>query len=146
MNARSRTPAAVGLSLCVVVLGLIAIVAGDGDRVGPAQEGDPLPPLDAGGGAAAVELAYRERADGVRLHVRGRIKSLLPESRDDDTRRFLLELEGGRALLVLHPSAPGPDLPLAVGDEVELSGDYAWTQRGGELRGTSLRHVAREPD
>ena len=142
MDARNKRPASAWISVLVVVAALLTwgVVRRDrapGDEAtadGPSAGAARLPDDP---GARAVEQAFRARSSGVAVEVSGVVKSVLPDEREGfGLQRFVLELEGGRSLLVEHDLGYAPRVPLEVGQRVELAGVYEWSNRGGVVRGT----------
>ena len=50
--------------------------------------------------------------------------------------RFILRVAGGVSVLVAHNVDLAPRVPVALGDSVELRGEYEWNDRGGVIHWT----------
>ena len=67
---------------------------------------------------------------------------LLPDDREGSRHeRFIVRVEGGVTVLVAHNIDLAPRVPVAVGDSVELRGEYEWNDQGGVINWTH-----RDPD
>ena len=72
----------------------------------------------------------------------GRVTRVLADDREGARhQRFLVRVAGSVTVLVAHNLDLAPRVPLAVGDSVELQGEYEWNDRGGVLHWTH-----RDPD
>lgn len=95
-----------------------------------------------GGHAAAVaqtpvEEAWRDRRSGVMVEVTGTVrKELSPDNKGARHQRFLLALPSGHTLLVAHNIDLAPLVPLGVGDQVTVHGQYEWNEQGGVVHWT----------
>ena len=99
------------------------------------------------GGAAKVAELHRSGRSGEMVDVTGQVTSLLPPDRDGRPhQRFILRLSDGQTLLVAHNLTLAPSVPLAVGDAVEVRGQYEWNDRGGLLHWTHKDPDGRHPE
>lgn len=97
---------------------------------------------DSANGVAVIEAAYRERDSGVWVMVSGIVIRLLPDDNEGSRhQRFILKLDGGHTLMIVHNIDLVERLPVALGDPVELRGRYEWNDRGGVVHWTH-----RDPD
>lgn len=104
--------------------------------VGPA----PAPPSAAPGGAAVLE-AFKARRSGVEVEATGVVARRLADDRKGlPHERFILRV-GDLTVLVAHNTELAPPVPVAVGDTVEVRGEYEWNQLGGVIHWTH-----RDPD
>jgi hypothetical protein len=89
------------------------------------------------GDEARIEAAFREGRGDFFVELPARVTAILPDD-DDGSRhqRFLVELSGGRTLLVAHNIDLAPRVPVREGDAVLLRGEYAWNERGGVVHWT----------
>src|SRR5688572_17802589 len=88
------------------------------------------------GDALLAEL-YAERRSNVWVTARGTVARLLPDDRRGSPhQRFLVELGNGQTLLVAHNLELASRVPLAVGEAIEVRGEYEWNGRGGVLHWT----------
>lgn len=92
--------------------------------------------------------AFAKRSRDLQVEGRGRVQRVLS---DDDQgsrhQRFLLELESGQVLLVVHNIDLAPRIEtIRVNDRIEFFGEYEWNDRGGLIHWTHSdpggRHVA----
>ncbi len=115
----------------LLVLVLAAVAAWQARR----DEGPHAPPTD--GSDGAVEAAWRDHRSGIMLQAAGRVQRVLADDREGSRhQRFLLELASGHTVLVAHNIDLAPRVPLAVGDEVTLSGQFEWNEQGGVMHWT----------
>jgi len=88
-------------------------------------------------GAAALEDAYARHLSDVMLEVDAVVDRLLAD--DDEGRRhqrFIIRVGEARTVLVAHNIDLAPRVPLSVGDDVTVRGEYEWNERGGVLHWT----------
>lgn len=98
------------------------------------------PDTDAGAyaGDDSLRRAIEARADEVPVTGRGTVVKLLSDDREGNPhQRILVRVTGGGTVLIAHNIALSPRVaPLAVGDELEFAGDYAWNDKGGVVHWT----------
>lgn len=137
----------------VVGLAVAAVYVFRGGR--PGQTGNPearVPPSAAApapperssapalDGADVLE-AFRTRRSGVEVQATGVVARRLADDRKGlPHERFILRV-GELTVLVAHNTELAPHVPVAVGDTVEVRGEYEWTQLGGVIHWTH-----RDPD
>ena len=87
------------------------------------------------------EDAFANHSDQVELTVQGKITEIL---KDDNLglphQRFIMTLPSGLTLLVLNNLDRAKELPLEVGQSVEVKGQYRWNRHGGLLHDTHRDH------
>lgn len=68
----------------------------------------------------------------------GVVVRLLADDNDGSRhQRFVLRLASGQTLLIAHNIDLAPRVPtLAVGDRIDFSGEYLWSEKGGTLHWT----------
>jgi hypothetical protein len=115
-------------------------------RLGPDAAPQAAETVEAAG-ATAVREAFRAKRSGVAVRVVGRVDRVLPDD-DDGSRhqRFIVRLADGHTVLVAHNIDLAPRVPLAVGDEVELGGDFEWSEQGGVIHWTHRDPAGRHAD
>ena len=101
--------------------------------VGPEQGARPVDP-----GNAAIERAFRERANDLQVTGEGVVSKVLRDDNDGSRhQRFILTLSSGHTLLVAHNIDLAPRIQtLRVGDAVAFNGEYEWNPQGGVLHWT----------
>jgi hypothetical protein len=99
------------------------------------EEARPLP--EAGMDPVSAEAAYADRLSGVWIEVHGEVTRLLEDdSEGSPHQRFILRLDGGNTLLVVHNLDLAERVPVTPGDRVSLRGRYEWNDRGGVVHWT----------
>jgi len=84
-----------------------------------------------------VTDAFRTRRSNVEVRTAGRVVRLLPDDRQGSLHeRILVRVEGGPTVLVAHNLDLAPRVPVAVGDSIELKGEYEWNPKGGVVHWT----------
>lgn len=100
----------------------------------------------AGDGAAAVVQAFEQQRSGVVVEVAAVIQRLLPDDLEGSRhQRFIVRLAGDHTVLVSHNIDLADRVPVAVGDSVEIRGQYEWNDRGGVLHWTHRDPQGRRP-
>ncbi len=85
------------------------------------------------------ELAevIRTRASGAMVEVEGVVsRTLSDDLHGDRHQRFILDAGSGNTLLVAHNIDLAPRVPIDLGDEVTVRGQYEWNDKGGVLHWT----------
>ncbi len=121
--------------LVLVVVVIAAFLAGRGlQPAAPAAE--PATPAYADDGS--LRRAIDARADEVPVTGRGNVVKLLSDDTEGNPhQRILVRVAGGSTVLIAHNIALSARVaPLAVGDELEFAGDYAWNDKGGVVHWT----------
>ena len=96
---------------------------------------------------SSVDQAFRQHLSNVQVHGQGLVVKILK----DDTRglrhqKFILRLDSGRTLLIVHNIGQAPRLnDLQPGDTVEFSGEYEWNPEGGLVHWTHHTAHGRHP-
>lgn len=117
------------LAVTLVILGLLAW-----QQYRPGSGIDPVARPVTGG---AVETAYAERQSGVWLEAGGRVSRILADDAQGSRhQRFILRLDSGHTLLVVHNIDLARRVPLGLNDQVGLRGRYEWNARGGLVHWT----------
>jgi hypothetical protein len=117
------------------VLGLVVLTTRSRRPGGEA----PVPPAEVGAEQEErrVRDLFASGRSGETVTVQGRVDRLLADD-DDGSRhqRFIVRLPSGHTLLVAHNIDLAPPVPLEVGDQVSIRGQYEWNDRGGILHWT----------
>lgn len=84
-----------------------------------------------------LDEAIANRETGVVVEGTGEVVKVLPDD-DDGSRhqRFIIEIGGGRTLLVAHNIDLAPRIPLGIGDRVVFRGQFEWNDKGGVIHWT----------
>jgi hypothetical protein len=95
-------------------------------------------------GFNTVQDAYQYRQTGMMAEVTGTVARILVDDRNEpQLQKFLIRLQNGQTLLVIHDQKIGDRVPVAVNDTVLVRGEYQWTETGGTLRHTQRDYTAR---
>jgi hypothetical protein len=130
-NSRTRRLLQAGITL-LLLAGLYYLRARSGEE----------PPTAARLPASPVLDAYQRHRSNIEVVTGGRVTRVLADDREGARhQRFLVRVTGPVTVLVAHNLDLAPRVPLAVGDSVELRGEYEWNDRGGVLHWTH-----RDPD
>jgi hypothetical protein len=106
----------------------------------PPTTSAPSPPPSSAG-VDAVRDAFRGRRSNLEVEAGGRVTRVLPDDREGARHeRFIVRL-GTVSVLVAHNLDLAPRVPVAVGDSIELRGEYEWNAKGGVIHWTH-----RDPD
>jgi hypothetical protein len=109
------------------------LVTPPGPRPGSAQPTVPPAPAE-----DPARQAFEQRAGGSMLRVSGRVDRILSDDREGSPhQRFIIVTDSGQSLLISHNLDLAPRLDgLAVGDQVEVYGEYEWNEKGGLMHWT----------
>ncbi len=121
----------------------VAPAAAPAAEAGTSATGVPSPREPSGAPASAGDVleAFRARRSGVEVQATGVVARRLADDRKGlPHERFILRV-GELTVLVAHNTELAPHVPVAVGDTVEVRGEYEWTQLGGVIHWTH-----RDPD
>jgi len=99
-------------------------------------QGTPLPAAD--GGAGRAQEAFVAPQSGEQVRGKGVVTRILADDNDGSRhQRFIVEVAGGRTLLIAHNIDLAPRVEgLEVGDTVEFYGEYEWNDKGGVIHWT----------
>ena len=90
----------------------------------------------------SAEKAFEEHLDQVMLTAKGEISQVLEDDNEGvDHQRFIITLPSAQTILVLNNLERAYRLPVEVGQNVEVRGQYRWNKHGGLLHET--HHDAR---
>lgn len=100
------------------------------------------------GGAQRVADAFRRRLSGIQVEVKGKVRAVLADDNEGSRhQKFILELSDARTLLVSHNIDLAPRVEgIARGDQVEVYGQYEWSEQGGVLHWTHHDPAKRHAD
>jgi uncharacterized protein DUF3465 len=84
-----------------------------------------------------IRDAFRTHRSDLEVETGGRVARVLPDDREGTRHeRFVLQVEPGLSVLVVHNLDLAPRVPLAAGDSVVLRGEYEWNGQGGVIHWT----------
>lgn len=90
-------------------------------------------------GNAAVERAFAEQRSGVQVTAQGTVVRLLADDSGPTGahQRFIVRLAAAsQTVLVTNNVDVGERVPLAIGDDVLVHGEYIWNAEGGLIHFT----------
>ena len=85
-----------------------------------------------------IVQAFNRRQSNIQVDGSGHVIKILP----DDTQgsrhqKFIIQLDSGHTLLIAHNIDIAPRIEsLRVGDQVDFSGEYEWSAKGGVVHWT----------
>lgn len=90
-----------------------------------------------GEGAARVAELFESQSSGEMVLVSGVVDAVLADDNEGSRhQRFIVRLDSDQTLLVAHNIDLADRVPLGVGDQVTVHGQYEWNDRGGVLHWT----------
>lgn len=88
-------------------------------------------------GFMAIQKAYEHGQSGIMVQVRGDVVRVLQtEPGSARYQQFIIRLENGQTVHVVHETSLSDQVPVEVGDPVLVRGEYSWEEGGGAIRGT----------
>jgi len=86
----------------------------------------------------SAQQLYQDQQSDAQLEITGKVKRIL---QDDVSgirhQRFIVEISGGQTILIAHNIDLSPRIEdLALGDEVNVYGEYEWNEHGGVIHWT----------
>ena len=88
-------------------------------------------------GYGVVERAYLNKQSGLMVDVSGQVvRILLDDKYDVQNQKFVMRMQNGQSLLVIHNINFGDPIPITINQEVKVRGEYSWTERGGLINWT----------
>jgi hypothetical protein len=95
----------------------------------------------------AIEQAFVDRRSKLQVGATGTVTRMLSDDNDGARhQRFVLELESGHTVLIVHNIDLAPRIDeLRRGDRVSFFGEYEWNEQGGVIHWThhdpARRHI-----
>ena len=84
-----------------------------------------------------VQSAYTRHLSGVEVEAAGRVERVLSDDRTGVRHeRFVLAIDSGPTVLIVHNLDIAERVPVHAGDEVTLRGEYVWNDKGGLIHWT----------
>ena len=90
-------------------------------------------------GNAQIADAFARHASGVEVTADGVVERLLTDDPGPDGthERFIIRLDGGtQTVLITHNISIAPRVPVDVGKQVTVHGEYVWNDQGGLIHFT----------
>ncbi|MES2124803.1 MAG: DUF3465 domain-containing protein [Gemmatimonadota bacterium] len=98
---------------------------------GPVTNPAPSASIDASANQALRDAANQQRSN-VQLLAVGRVIRLLPDDNEGSRhQKFLFRAAPDLTVLVAYNLDLAPRIPLAIGDSVQVRGEYIWNEKGG---------------
>ena len=138
---RGRFPALLALIVLVALVARAVLHPTSSGPAAPSGRSAPAPAPVAG----AVESAFRDHRSSVELGFAGRVTQLLADDREGSRHQRFIVRAGERTVLVAYNLDLAPRVPLAVGDSVEILGEYIWSARGGTVHWTHRDPLGQHP-
>lgn len=87
--------------------------------------------------ASLISQAYSDRVSNIMVETEAVVRALKPNLDDIERHQnFVIELENGHQLEVLHNLDLARGVPVKPGAIIRLRGEYDWTPRGGVIHWT----------
>jgi len=120
--------------LLAVILG-IAVLLG----VGQYWRSQPGTGYEVEPGFATLDRAFLDHRSEFMTEVSGTVVRILIDDRSDPrTQEFVIRLENGQSILIVHDQVAAKRVPVAIGDTVSVRGLYRWSETGGTLLFTEM--------
>jgi len=88
-------------------------------------------------GFAQLERAYHDQRSDFMAEVSGTVVRILAaDPNRPRAQEFVIRLQNGLTLTVVHDKHDGGEVPAAIGDAVTVRGKYKWSETGGSLQNT----------
>lgn len=89
------------------------------------------------GGAAKVKKLFETGTSNTVVDVYGKVDRILADDNEGSKhQKFILKLRDGHTVLVAHNIDLTDRVPIKVGDEVHLKGEFEYDERGGVIHWT----------
>jgi uncharacterized protein YxjI len=95
-----------------------------------------IPGYEVESGYATVEKAFQARQSDLMVDVSGQVVRLLKDDLDSAQQRFVINLPNGRNVMIVHDLGRSDRVPVSLHDEVNVRGEYEWTETGGMIHWT----------
>lgn len=95
-------------------------------------------------GYGVVAKAYLNQQSGGMVEVSGQVIRILTDDKEDLQRqKFVIRMQNGQSLLVIHSIVDAEQVPISIHNEVTVRGEYSWTEPGGLIHRTHRDHSAK---
>ncbi len=119
-----RSPRAGLLMLCAVA----AVIAGLWQMRSAGQAPSAL---------ASTESLFQQRISGEMVQINAQVERLLADDNEGSRhQKFIAREPSGLTLLISHNIDLAPRVPVQVGDQIIVRGQYEWNERGGVIHWT----------
>jgi len=84
-----------------------------------------------------IMTAWEKRQSNILVEAQGHVVLKLPDLEDIKTvQRFLVSLENGHKVMVVHNLDVAPRVPVSVLSAIRFKGEFDWTEAGGMVHWT----------
>ena len=84
-----------------------------------------------------IMAAWEKRQSNILVEAEGQVVLELPDLEDIKTvQRFMVSLENGHRVMIVHDLDVAPRVPVSVFSEIRFKGEFDWTQAGGMIHWT----------
>lgn len=88
-------------------------------------------------GFAPVQDAFHKHRSDFMTEVSGAVVRILMDDKSDlRNQKFIIRLENGQSLLIVHDQVAAKRVPVAIDDTVTVRGLYRWSETGGTVEFT----------
>jgi len=90
-----------------------------------------------GDDTARINNAFKNHTSNIVVEAPAQVSRLMPDLVDVEKHQvFFVELESGQRIKVMHNLDEAPPVPVVVGSNIRLRGEYDWTPEGGVIHWT----------
>ena len=92
------------------------------------------PGYDIEPGILSIESAFHQQQSGLMVEVDGQVVRIL-EAHElrERYQEFIIRLRNGQSVHIVHDMAYADEIPLSIGDQVLVRGEYRWSENGGTI-------------
>jgi hypothetical protein len=81
--------------------------------------------------------AFENKSTHIPLEAKGNVAKVLSDDIEDTPhQRFIIRCVDGQTILIAHNLDRASRVPLNVGDEISVRGEYVWNEKGGLIHET----------
>lgn len=92
------------------------------------------------------DKAYTNHAQKAIVSVKGQVRKILPDDNKGSRHQKFLITINGKSILVASNMDMIKKIPIDVGDEVVIKGEYIWNEKGGVIHWTHRDPRHQHPD
>ena len=90
-------------------------------------------------GFATLEHAFFDHRSEFMTEVSSTVARIMLDDRSDPrSQKFVIRLENGQSVLIVHDQVAAKRVPVAIGDTVSVRGLYRWSETGGTVLFTEM--------